>query len=422
MKHGEPVRPRSFMERWFPKSADWIRQEIESRLNAEMRTQRQLLEQRAQLATAQAMAFAADHGTDSVRRLIEERGQLAVEEAKSYADAASLFLSKSVAAANMVVVHSRQRLDALEKMVDGKADAADLLLAIDGVKASAAAAMDSIEARIADRRPPLSASPLALTDRSPSGSKSSAAGADDKSDPIPAPAELVVQNDDLATELKRLKEVLSVQLQETEQRIEFVRSEILYELQAARFLNPRNSPEPSTGPIIVDPARVDAMRSTGLRLNVGCGHISLTDYLNVDGRALPGVDIVAQATAIPFQPGEVAEIRSAHLVEHFSVHILERVILPYWFRLLKPGGVLTTIAPDGDAMLDAVNAGEMTFEDFREVLFGGQDYQGDFHYNLITPKSWKQSLENAGFTDITEEYVRKRNGKCFEFKILARKP
>lgn len=148
----------------------------------------------------------------------------------------------------------------------------------------------------------------------------------------------------------------------------------------------------------------------------------LADYLNVDGRELPGVDVIADATHLPFEANELLEIHSAHLVEHFSSHMMERVVLPYWFSLLKSGGTLTTVAPDGAAMLTAVNSGDMPFDDFREVLFGGQEYEGDFHYNLITPESWSDNLNAAGFVKIKVEYAGKRNGKCFEFKISAEKP
>jgi hypothetical protein len=97
------------------------------------------------------------------------------------------------------------------------------------------------------------------------------------------------------------------------------------------------------------------------------------------------------------------------------------VLLPYWLAKLQNGGTLTTVVSDGAAMLQAVSNGSMDFDDFREVLFGAQDYDGDFHYNLVTPASYARSLSRAGFIEIREDYVGQRTGKCFEFMISARK-
>jgi len=173
---------------------------------------------------------------------------------------------------------------------------------------------------------------------------------------------------------------------------------------------------------IINLEKVNKMRVSGLRLNIGCGHIKHDDYINVDMRERPGIDIVSEPTGIPIETGEVAEIVSTNLIEHFTAHTLDHVLLPYWKSLLKSGGHLITVAPDGAAMLCAVNSGAMSFEDFREVLFGGKDSGDDFHRNLITPDSYRNALHRAGFVDIEMLYSEKKNGKRFEFKAVARKP
>ncbi|MCW2361377.1 MULTISPECIES: class I SAM-dependent methyltransferase [Sphingobium] len=219
--------------------------------------------------------------------------------------------------------------------------------------------------------------------------------------------------------------VYDQQLRNVEARIEFVRQETMYELQASivRLAGKMHEGgKAATVAKILNADKVEAMRKTGLRLNVGCGHIQPEGYLQVDARALPGVDVIAEATNIPFADGEVDEIASAHLIEHFTAQVLNRVLLPHWRSRLKCGGQLTAVVPDGAAMLSAVNDGTMPFEDFREVLFGAQDYDGDFHYNLITPDSFSATLQRAGFVDIEAIYTGKKNGKCFEFKMVARKP
>ena len=79
------------------------------------------------------------------------------------------------------------------------------------------------------------------------------------------------------------------------------------------------------------------------------------------------------------------------------------------------------ITPDGEAMLSGVAQGSFTFEDFRQVLFGGQDYEGDFHYNLLTPDSLCRMVEQAGFIAVEVPVRARRNGQCFEFELTARR-
>lgn len=202
------------------------------------------------------------------------------------------------------------------------------------------------------------------------------------------------------------------------ERIEFMRREMLLEVKYAgrtENFSPVNSK-------VVAHEKLAAARKSGLRLNLGCGHIPLTGYVNVDRRELPNVDIVAEAGDLPIERGTAQEIFSAHLLEHFPQEELRRRLLPYWYSLLISGGSFHAVVPDGEAMFGALAAGTYSFDDFREVLFGGQDYEGDFHFNLFTPESLSSLLTDAGFSNARVIEKGRRNGKCFEFEILAVKP
>jgi hypothetical protein len=205
-------------------------------------------------------------------------------------------------------------------------------------------------------------------------------------------------------------------------RIEFVRREILFEFNhAGDAKNPPTAP-PEGQPRVISADKLVASRQSGLRLNLGCGHIPLDGYLNVDMRALPGVDIVAEAGNIPVERGTVQELHSAHLLEHFPQEELRRRLLPYWYSLLSSGGTFKAIVPDGLAMLNHYAAGDYPFEEFREVLFGAQDYHGDFHFNMFVPSSLQSLLEEAGFEDVQVPVQGRRNGLCYEFEINGRHP
>ena len=217
--------------------------------------------------------------------------------------------------------------------------------------------------------------------------------------------------------LSALSHLVGIQ-QRLDERLEFCRREILFEIQYGGGWR-REGASNSVSWQIIAQEKYNADIAEGLRINLGCGHISLPDYINIDSRALPGVDIVADVADLKLPQGSVREIFSAHLLEHFPQEQLERALLPHWKQLMGTGGMFRAIVPDGEAMALALSRGEMCYEDFREVLFGAQDYTGDFHFNMFTPESLTRLLRQAGFKDINVLDRARRNGKCFEFEIIA---
>ncbi|HDR9106892.1 TPA: methyltransferase domain-containing protein [Burkholderia vietnamiensis] len=204
-------------------------------------------------------------------------------------------------------------------------------------------------------------------------------------------------------------------------RVEFVRREMMYELSygAGRNARPGVVSDDVVAKMLA-PDKVERAKVAGnFKVNLGCGHIAMPEYVNVDAREVPGVDVVADVGALPFDKGSVDEVFSSHLVEHFPQEELRRRLLPHWRSMLKPGGRLRAIVPDGEAMLNAVAAGSYSFDEFREVLFGSQDYNGDFHFNLLTPESFTKLVEEAGFGQVEVPVRGRRNGQCFEFELSA---
>lgn len=204
------------------------------------------------------------------------------------------------------------------------------------------------------------------------------------------------------------------------QRIEFVRRELMFELRYGAGAKKDDKALTVTSEILSH-EKVEAARRDALRLNLGCGHIALDGYINVDRRALPGVDIVAEVDSLPLEAGEVTEIFSSHLLEHFPEEQLRRELLPYYNSLLKAGGVFRAVVPDAQAMIAHYAQGDYPYEDMREVLYGSQDYDGDFHFNMFTPESLSALLVEAGFGTPQVIESGRKNGRCYEFEIVAEK-
>ncbi|MBU9374706.1 methyltransferase domain-containing protein [Burkholderia multivorans] len=205
------------------------------------------------------------------------------------------------------------------------------------------------------------------------------------------------------------------------ERVEFVRREMMYELSygAGRSARPGAVSSDVVTKVLARDKVEQAKAAGNLKVNLGCGHIAMTEYINIDAREIPGVDVVADVGGLPFDEGSVDEVFSSHLIEHFPQEELRRRLLPHWRSMLKPGGRLRAIVPDGEAMLRGIAAGSYSFDDFREVLFGSQDYNGDFHFNLLTPESLSKLVEEAGFGQVEVPVRGRRNGQCFEFELSA---
>jgi len=57
---------------------------------------------------------------------------------------------------------------------------------------------------------------------------------------------------------------------------------------------------------------------TPLRLNLGSGNEPLAGFVNVDRRTVPGVQVVADATRLPFGAGRAGVVWASSLLEHFA--------------------------------------------------------------------------------------------------------
>lgn len=235
-----------------------------------------------------------------------------------------------------------------------------------------------------------------------------------------AAREAMRREEALREEFYKLRAEMEERMAQAEQRVEFTRREVMFEMRY-RMGGGAPAAEQAVQTRVVNEDKL-ASFADDIRLNLGCGHIPIDGYLNVDAREVPGVDIVADVQNLPFEPGQVSEIFSAHMLEHFPVEQLARTLLPYWHSLLRPGGTFAAVVPDAETMLSEHAAGRFSFDDLRQVTFGEQEYEGDFHFNMFSHASIVELLEKAGFVDVQLRDKARRNGICYEMEVAARKP
>ena len=60
------------------------------------------------------------------------------------------------------------------------------------------------------------------------------------------------------------------------------------------------------------------MSTPRVRVNLGSGNEPMKGWINVDRRVVPGVNVVADVTMLPFRDGSVDEVLASSLLEHFK--------------------------------------------------------------------------------------------------------
>ena len=155
-----------------------------------------------------------------------------------------------------------------------------------------------------------------------------------------------------------------------------------------------------------------------VKLNLGCGEDKREGYTNVDIRKEVNPDLVHDLEKpLPFPDNSVEEIIAFDIVEHFSFHKVEE-ILRDWFRVLKPGGVIHIRCPDMEAIAEKVIlSGKFGWKEISWYVYGGQDYEFNYHKAGFTKRTLKELLESIGF--VVEEI---REDGFTNMYCRARKP
>lgn len=176
-----------------------------------------------------------------------------------------------------------------------------------------------------------------------------------------------------------------------------------------------------------------------MKLHVGCGYKAIKGFVNIDCRHLPSVDEIQNAELLTsYKPNSVDLLYSCHILEHFGRWRYKQV-LQRWYEIIKPGGVLRLAIPN----FENICKHYVINKDLPVVmglLYGGQDYNENFHYVTFDFDSLTKVLKEVGFTEIylwdwknTEHkdiddfsqcylpHMDKENGMLMSLNIEARK-
>lgn len=188
-----------------------------------------------------------------------------------------------------------------------------------------------------------------------------------------------------------------------------------------------------------------------MKLNLGAGADLKTGYVNVDFRDLPGVlKVDLSKLPWPWKDGEVEDILMLDFLEHFPYRKTVPILQEVW-RVLKPGGRVEIQVPDLEHCAKAASmlgpflcnrcgwqypavdlrGNFMRCEQCKQSwadcaqaaihrLYGGQDYEGNFHFTAFTNIQLNYLLQAHGF-DKVENLEIEHQYKNWNFKVEARK-
>jgi predicted SAM-dependent methyltransferase len=143
-------------------------------------------------------------------------------------------------------------------------------------------------------------------------------------------------------------------------------------------------------------------RNATMKLHLGCGRKKLEGWVNCD---LYGSEMDMDIRSLPFNDNEADEIMAIHVCEHFYVHDIANV-LKEWRRVLRPQGQLILELPCLDKVIAHFlhgSAANMTLWPLYGDPNTHKDGEPALHKWCWSRIAFTKLLEEAGFTDITEE-------------------
>jgi hypothetical protein len=138
-----------------------------------------------------------------------------------------------------------------------------------------------------------------------------------------------------------------------------------------------------------------------MKLEIGAGNKPTPGYIHLDERDLPDIEIIDDARILSKIENESCdEILAKQVLEHFS-HRDTLNILKIWYSKIKPGGKIHIEVPDLKLFCTLWVNGYIREPWAFVSIYGGQDYDGNFHKAGFSVEYLTYLLNQVGFKDIT---------------------
>jgi predicted SAM-dependent methyltransferase len=145
-------------------------------------------------------------------------------------------------------------------------------------------------------------------------------------------------------------------------------------------------------------------------VNIGCGPKYIEGMINVDGNIFRKKDLWLDVTlGLPFFNNSISGIYASHIMEHFRVHTIRKLLLEF-HRVMKPGGTLRIVVPSLEYAIRAFAAEEIGRlpewpDKFSSI--GGRFHNflmcANQHLSIFDMTFLQELLQEAGFASISRE-------------------
>lgn len=136
-----------------------------------------------------------------------------------------------------------------------------------------------------------------------------------------------------------------------------------------------------------------------IKLHLGCGKRFIPGFIHIDFGDFSHIDYNRDVSDLSiYDDNSVDLIYASHVLEHFKRFEVDKV-LAEWYRVLKEGGILRIAVPDFESII-TIYKKYQDMELIMGMLYGGQDYENNFHHIAFDFKYLSFKLKETGFKEI----------------------
>lgn len=139
----------------------------------------------------------------------------------------------------------------------------------------------------------------------------------------------------------------------------------------------------------------------GVKIHFGCGPVNFPGWINIDALSNPHIHLTGSFDALDtFNSDSVDLIYACHVLEHLN-HVEHSLFLDKAYKILKPGGCLLLSVPDLKSLANLYLQTD-NLSDIHAAIFGGQDYEFNYHKQGFDRKKLTNDLIAKGFKMIED--------------------
>jgi predicted SAM-dependent methyltransferase len=145
-------------------------------------------------------------------------------------------------------------------------------------------------------------------------------------------------------------------------------------------------------------------------LDLGCGNNISPEFINVDYHWMPGVDVCMDISKynLPINANTLKGIYTEHCLEHIPYTEIPRILKDF-YRILKNGGVLRIVVPDGQIYLEEYCKSQLG-EPYSMPIYKGYKtpmesvnavFRNHGHQFIFDYETFEYLLTDAGFSKVS---------------------